>query len=62
MQIDKVFTKLLVLESFDKEYEKALEKRKVYLWMMKNVLYVALTRAKSNLIVFKKQNHLYLIS
>lgn len=55
MQIDKVFYKISGLESFDKEYEKALEKEKsLSLDDEKNVLYVALTRAKSNLIVFKK--------
>ncbi|PWE22763.1 RecB-like helicase [Aliarcobacter skirrowii] len=55
MQIDKVFYKIAGLESFDKEYEKALEKEKsLSLDDEKNVLYVALTRAKSNLIVFKK--------
>ncbi|WP_066354496.1 RecB-like helicase [Aliarcobacter skirrowii] len=55
MQIDKVFYKIAGLESFDKEYEKALEKEKsLSLDDEKNVLYVALTRAKLNLIVFKK--------
>ena len=55
MQIDKVFYKIAGLESFDKEYGKALEKEKsLSLDDEKNVLYVALTRAKSNLIVFKK--------
>jgi len=43
-------------ENFDENYKKALEKEKnLNLDDEKNVLYVALTRAKNNLIVFKKE-------
>lgn len=46
------------LEHFDKNYKNALEKEKILAVEDElNILYVALTRAKSNLIVFKKNKN-----
>ena len=54
--LNNIYYKVSGYENFDLEYKKALEKEKnLNLDDEKNVLYVALTRAKNNLIVFKKE-------
>ena len=56
INLNNIYYKVSGYENFDLEYKKALEKEKnLNLDDEKNVLYVALTRAKNNLIVFKKE-------
>lgn len=55
IELQNIYYKIKGFESFDDEYKQALEKEKnLSLDDEKNILYVALTRAKNNLIVFKK--------
>lgn len=55
VKMQNLYYKISKLESFDKNYEKALEKEKRLQEEDEiNILYVALTRAKSNLFIFKK--------
>ncbi|WP_418186199.1 RecB-like helicase [Aliarcobacter vitoriensis] len=55
IELKNIFYKISGYENFDLEYKNALEKEKnLSLDDDKNVLYVALTRAKNNLIIFKK--------
>ena len=56
INLENIYYKVSGYENFDENYKKALEKEKnLNLDDEKNVLYVALTRAKNNLIVFKKE-------
>ena len=56
INLNNIYYKVSGYENFDENYKKALEKEKnLNLDDEKNVLYVALTRAKNNLIVFKKE-------
>jgi len=56
IELDKIYYKEKIREEFDEEYKNSIEDEKN---QMKddelNVLYVALTRGKNNLIVFKKE-------
>ena len=53
--LQNVFYKVSKLENFDENYANALKKEKALQHEDElNILYVALTRAKSNLIIFKK--------
>jgi exodeoxyribonuclease V beta subunit len=62
INLENIYYKVSGYENFDENYKKALEKEKnLNLDDEKNVLYVALTRAKNNLIVFKKEKIVYLI-
>ena len=55
VRLNNVFYKVGSLEHYDEHYEKALKKeKKLSIDDELNVLYVALTRAKNNLFVFKK--------
>ncbi len=54
--LKNIYYKISSYESFNKEYKIALDKEgRLNLDDEKNVLYVALTRAKNNLIIFKKE-------
>lgn len=54
--LDNVYYKISNLESFDENYKRALNKEKALQAEDEiNILYVALTRAKSNLFIFKKE-------
>lgn len=56
ISLKNIFYKISGYENFSEEYKKTLEKEKnLSLNDEKNVLYVALTRAKDNLIIFKKE-------
>jgi exodeoxyribonuclease V beta subunit len=58
VHLKNVFYKVASLEHFDEHYAKALEKeKKLSLDDEINILYVAMTRAKSNLLIFKKQKN-----
>lgn len=58
INLKNIYYKISAYESFDESYKKALEKEKsLNLDDEKNVLYVALTRAKNNLIIFKKEKN-----
>ena len=58
INLENIYYKVSGYENFDENYKKALEKEKnLNLDDEKNVLYVALTRAKNNLIVFKKEKN-----
>ena len=55
VQLKNLYYKMSGLENFNEEYKKAIEKEKrLSLEDEINILYVALTRAKNNLIIFKK--------
>jgi exodeoxyribonuclease V beta subunit len=58
IELQHVYYKLPNLEAYDEHYKKALQKEKT---LQKedeiNILYVALTRAQANLIVFKKEKN-----
>ncbi|OCL92162.1 RecB-like helicase [Aliarcobacter thereius] len=55
IELENIYYKIKGYESFDEDYKKALEDEKSLVEDdEKNVLYVALTRAKSNMIIFKK--------
>ncbi len=54
--LKNVYYKIASLENFDEHYAKALEKEKqLSLDDEINILYVAMTRAKNNLFIFKKE-------
>lgn len=54
--LKNVFYKVSSLENFDEHYEKALSKeKKLSSEDELNILYVAMTRAKNNLVIFKKE-------
>lgn len=56
INLKNIFYKISNFENFNEDYKLALEKEKnLVLDDEKNVLYVALTRAKNNLIIFKKE-------
>ena len=56
VNLKNIYYKISGYEKFDETYKDALEKeKKLSLDDEKNVLYVALTRAKNNLIIFKKE-------
>lgn len=58
INLQNIYYKISGYDSFDKSYKRALEKEKnLNLDDEKNVLYVALTRAKDNLIIFKKEKN-----
>ncbi|MFV7790985.1 RecB-like helicase [Aliarcobacter lanthieri] len=58
IELKNIFYKISGYENFDLEYKNAQEKeKKLSLDDDKNVLYVALTRAKNNLIIFKKEKN-----
>jgi len=55
VELKNLYYKMSGLENFNEEYKKAIEKEKrLSLEDEINILYVALTRAKNNLIIFKK--------
>ena len=55
VQLKNIFYKIKGYENYNKDYEKALKKEKALSVEDEiNILYVALTRAKNNIIVFKK--------
>jgi exodeoxyribonuclease V beta subunit len=55
LELKNIFYKIKGYENFDKDYEKAIAKEKALsLEDEINILYVALTRAKNNMIIFKK--------
>ena len=55
INLKNVYYKISKLESFDENYKYAIEKEKKLQFEDEvNILYVALTRAKSNLFIFKK--------
>ena len=55
VELKNIFYKIKGYENYNKDYEKALAKEKALsLEDEINILYVALTRAKNNMIVFKK--------
>lgn len=56
LELKNIFYKIKGYENFNKEYEKAIEKeKKLSLDDEINILYVAMTRAKNNMIIFKKE-------
>jgi exodeoxyribonuclease V beta subunit len=55
VQLKNIFYKIKGYENYNKDYEKALSKEKALSIEDEiNILYVALTRAKNNMIIFKK--------
>jgi exodeoxyribonuclease V beta subunit len=55
LELKNIFYKIKGYENFDKDYEKAIAKEKALsLEDEINILYVAMTRAKNNMIIFKK--------
>ena len=55
VELKNIFYKIKGYENYNKEYEKALAKEKALSIEDEiNILYVALTRAKNNMIIFKK--------
>ncbi|MCP4970983.1 MAG: RecB-like helicase [Arcobacter sp.] len=56
IHLENIYYKISGLEYYNKEYKDALEKEKALSFEDElNILYVALTRAKNNLIIFKKE-------
>lgn len=56
VHLDRIYYKSKMREELDREYKTAIEKeKKLALDDELNILYVALTRAKNNLIIFKKE-------
>ena len=56
VELKNIFYKIKGYENYNKEYEKALKKEKALgIEDEINILYVALTRAKNNMIIFKKE-------
>ena len=56
VELKNIFYKISGLENYNEEYKRALEKEKSLAYEDDlNILYVALTRAKKNMVVFKKQ-------
>jgi len=57
VKLKNIYYKISGLENYNQEYKKALEKEKALTYEDElNILYVALTRAKKNMVVFKKEN------
>lgn len=57
VELKNIYYKISGLENYNEEYKKALEKEEALAFEDElNILYVALTRAKKNMVVFKK-NH-----
>ncbi len=55
VNLNKLYYKISKLENYDENYKNALEKEKRLQYEDEiNILYVAMTRAKSNLFIFKK--------
>ncbi|QKF80968.1 RecB-like helicase [Halarcobacter ebronensis] len=55
VELKNIYYKISSLENYNEEYKKALEKEKSLNYEDElNILYVALTRAKKNMVVFKK--------
>lgn len=58
INLQNIYYKISGYENFDENYKRALDKEKsLSLDDEKNVLYVALTRARNNLIIFKKEKN-----
>ena len=56
IDLKKIYYKDKNRENFDEEYQLAIQKEKEFVLSdERNILYVALTRAKNNMIIFKKQ-------
>ena len=56
VELKNIFYKIKGYENYNKDYEKALKKEKALgIEDEINILYVALTRAKNNMIIFKKE-------
>ncbi|MFY4787481.1 RecB-like helicase [Aliarcobacter butzleri] len=56
LELKNIFYKIKGYENFNKEYEKAIDKeKKLSLEDEINILYVAMTRAKNNMIILKKE-------
>lgn len=56
VHLKNIYYKISKLEDYNEEYKKALEKeKKLEREDELNILYVAMTRAKNNMIIFKKQ-------
>ncbi len=57
IHLKNIYYKISGLEDYNEEYKNALEKEKTLLFEDElNILYVAMTRAKNNMIIFKKSN------
>ncbi|WP_228711631.1 RecB-like helicase [Arcobacter arenosus] len=57
VHLKNIYYKIANIESFNEQYKKAQEKEKALAKDDElNILYVAMTRAKKNMIIFKKQN------
>lgn len=56
LELKNIFYKIKGYENFNEDYKKAIEKeKKLSLEDEINILYVAMTRAKNNMIIFKKE-------
>ncbi|MDS1315568.1 RecB-like helicase [Aliarcobacter butzleri] len=56
LELKNIFYKIKGYENFSEDYKKAIEKeKKLSLEDEINILYVAMTRAKNNMIIFKKE-------
>ncbi|MFY4808353.1 RecB-like helicase [Aliarcobacter butzleri] len=56
LELKNIFYKIKGYENFNKDYKKAIDKeKKLSLEDEINILYVAMTRAKNNMIIFKKE-------
>ncbi|MCG3662752.1 RecB-like helicase [Aliarcobacter butzleri] len=56
LQLKNIFYKIKGYENFNEDYKKAIDKeKKLSLEDEINILYVAMTRAKNNMIIFKKE-------
>ncbi|MFW2353093.1 RecB-like helicase [Aliarcobacter butzleri] len=56
LELKNIFYKIKGYENFSKDYKKAIDKeKKLSLEDEINILYVAMTRAKNNMIIFKKE-------
>lgn len=57
VELKNIYYKISGLENYNEEYKKALEKERALSYEDElNILYVALTRAKKNMVVFKKEH------
>jgi exodeoxyribonuclease V beta subunit len=57
VELKNIYYKISGLENYNEEYKKALEKERALAYEDElNILYVALTRAKKNMVVFKKEH------
>ncbi|MDK2082584.1 RecB-like helicase [Aliarcobacter butzleri] len=56
LELKNIFYKIKAYENFNEDYKKAIDKeKKLSLEDEINILYVAMTRAKNNMIIFKKE-------